>query len=53
MASIQAYQGYLHTPTIFTRVLWRSKRQNHTKPCDESVAEMWINPDSLLPFSSY
>lgn len=31
MASIQAHQGYLHTPTIFVRVLWRSKRQNHTQ----------------------
>lgn len=51
MASLQAHRGYLHTPTIFTRVLWRSKRQNQTKPCNESVAEMVINPGSLLSFS--
>lgn len=51
MASLQAHQGYLHTPTIFTRVLWRSKRQNQSKPCNESVPEMVINPDSLLSFA--
>lgn len=51
MASLQAHPGYLHTPTIFTRVLWRSKRQNQTKPCNNSVPEMVINPDSLLSSS--
>lgn len=51
MAPLQAHWGYLHTPTIFTRVLWRSKRQNQTKPCNKSVPEMVINPDSLLSFS--